>query len=134
EVTVSSPDFSRTNKLIIDYLCTPHIALLPLIGYGGGEASCEAEIEGLSKLYDLGCVEFVAVVPGRDTHGRNYSFPIMESGNVGDSGESFIAGYVEQLHQRDKAQWPHIIWCQSPWCPPTLQQLGIEIPVIVTLH
>lgn len=96
----------------------------------------------------------MAVVPGRDTHGRNYSFPIMESGNVGDSGESFIAvqrsklpsllfmtfrrlrhqGYVEQLHQRDKAQWPHIIWCQSPWCPPTLQQLGIEIPVIVTLH
>ncbi len=75
------------NKLIIDYICTPHIALLPLIAYGGGEASCEAEIEGLSKLYDLarrpmdevvhhythlarvvaaGCVEFVAVVPHRD--------------------------------------------------------------------
>jgi hypothetical protein len=106
-----------------------------------------------------GCVEFVAVVPHRDTHGRNYSFPIMESGNVGDSGESFIEvtfkalsfinlitliywcpcatthqGYVRQLRQRDKAQWPHIIWCQSPWCPTTLQQHQIEIPVITTLH
>jgi hypothetical protein len=42
------------NRFRIDYFCTPHIALLPLVGYGGTEGSCEAEIEGLSKLYDLG--------------------------------------------------------------------------------
>jgi hypothetical protein len=41
-------------KLRLAYLCIPHQAILPLKGYGGTESSCEAELEGLTKLQEDG--------------------------------------------------------------------------------
>jgi hypothetical protein len=42
--------------------------------------------------------------------------------------------FVEELHKMSRDQWPHLVWCQEEVCPNTIRELGIDLPVLATIH